>query len=267
MRHATRTRVTPRHLSLLPLCLAATFFLAGCSHKVKDEQPPPPLPLPAQGSVRPGYTPTRNYPSSTNPAASAPVAVSAEDLAYVESHRPIYSEEGYATWYTAARGRHTANGDLFNDNAMTAAHRTLPFGTLVKVTNLKTGQAAILRITDRGPFVEGRILDLTRAAAKAIGNYREGLSHVRVDVYETPKPIATGGRWCVQIGAFKDEDAALELKSQLIRKYPDAKVIEFPGEASYWVRIRPADGNREVAEHIAARLRPVEGTAFLTRLD
>lgn len=267
MRHSTCNHKTRRYYVFLPLGFVFAFLLAGCSHKVKDEQPPPPLPLPAQGSVRPGFTPARNSAGSANPATSAPVAVSSEDLDFVESHRPIYSEEGYATWYTAARGRHTANGDLFSDNAMTAAHRTLPFGTLVKVTNLKTGQAAILRITDRGPFVEGRILDLTRAAAKAIGNYREGLSHVRVDVYETPKPIEAGGRWCVQIGAFKDENAALNLKAQLQHKYPDARVIEFSGEASYWVRIRPVDGNREVAEHIAARLRPVEGTAFLTRLD
>lgn len=260
-----------RHILLLPLGLCFAILLSGCNHKTADNEPlPPPLPLPAKGSVRPAPANSTHYPASTtsvNPALSTPVATSEEDLEFVETHRPIYSEEGYATWYTAARGRHTANGDLFSDDAMTAAHRTLPFGSLVKVTNLKTGQSAILRITDRGPFVDGRILDLTKAAAKAIGNYREGLSHVRVEVYETPKPMEAGGKWCVQIGAFKDEDAALELKEQLMRKYPDAKVIEFPGEASYWVRIRPMDGNREQAERIAARVKPAEGTAYLTRLD
>jgi rare lipoprotein A len=124
-----------------------------------------------------------------------------------------------------------------------------------------------MRISDRGPFVEGRILDLSIASAKATGVYRAGLAQVRVDVYQTPKPIETGGRWCVQIGAFTSEDAALDLKQELLRKYPVANVIEFAGQASYWVRIRPGGDNREQAEHIASHLRPAEGAAFLTRLD
>jgi rare lipoprotein A len=90
---------------------------------------------------------------------------------------------------------------------------------------------------------------------------------VRIDVYQTPKPIETGGRWCVQIGAFHDEELALKLKAQLQVRYPEASVIEFPGTASYWVRIRPAGDNRALAESIARRLQPEEGEAFLTRLD
>jgi rare lipoprotein A len=87
------------------------------------------------------------------------------------------------------------------------------------------------------------------------------------DVYETPKPIDTGGRWCVQIGEFKSEHKAKKLKSQLIKKYPGSNVIEFPGEDSYWVRIRPEGDNREIAESIAHHLHPSQGEAFLTRLD
>jgi rare lipoprotein A len=124
-----------------------------------------------------------------------------------------------------------------------------------------------MRITDRGPFVEDRILDLTIASAKATGIYRMGTARVRLDVYRTPKPIETGGRWCVQIGAFTSERKANKLKKQLERKYPDSTVIDFPGEASYWVRIRPEGDNREQAERIARKLRPAEGAAFLTRLD
>jgi rare lipoprotein A len=140
-------------------------------------------------------------------------------------------------------------------------------GSLIVATNVKTGQSSAMRITDRGPFVDGRILDLTIASAKATGVYRAGLAQVRIDVYETPKPIDTGGRWCVQIGAFHREHAAHKLKEQLQHKYPDANVIEFPGEDSYWVRIRPSGDNRQQAETIAERLRPQEGEAFLTRLD
>jgi rare lipoprotein A len=174
---------------------------------------------------------------------------------------------GLATWYTAAKGRKSANGQLFSDLAMTAAHRTLPMGSLIVVTNMRTGQAGAMRITDRGPFVEGRIIDLTIASAKATGVYQGGLVQVRVDVYKTPKPIHTGGRWCVQIGAFHSEGEAIRLKEQLLRTYPGANVIEFPGEDSYWVRIRPEGDNREQAEFIARHVIPSEGEAFLTRLD
>jgi rare lipoprotein A len=156
---------------------------------------------------------------------------------------------------------------VFDDHAMTAAHRTLPMGSLIKVTNLKTGQSGAMRITDRGPFVADRILDMTMASAKATGVYRVGTAQVRVDVYQTPKPIDTGGRWCVQIGAFHSAGAAEKLKAQLLRKYPGSKVIEFPGEDSYWVRIRPLGDNREQAEAIAEHVKPKQGDAYLTRLD
>jgi rare lipoprotein A len=90
---------------------------------------------------------------------------------------------------------------------------------------------------------------------------------VQVDVNQTPKSISIGGRWCVQIGAFKSEEKARRLKERLLSMYPEANVIEFPGEDSFWVRIRPEGDNREQAEYIARHMRPVEGEAFLTRLD
>jgi rare lipoprotein A len=194
--------------------------------------------------------------------------VSAADLNFVATHQPILSEVGFATWYTAPyKGRRAANGEVFNDWALTAAHRTLPMGSLIVVTNLKTGQSSAMRITDRGPFVEDRMLDLTIASAQATGVYRAGLVRVRMDVYETPKPIDYGGRWCVQIGAFHDQRDAIKLKQQLLREFPGSNVIEFPGENSYWVRIRPVGDDRGTAEYIASHLQPSEGAAYLTRLD
>jgi rare lipoprotein A len=88
-----------------------------------------------------------------------------------------------------------------------------------------------------------------------------------VDVYETPKPMDVGGRWCVQIGPFTSERKAIRFKAKLIEDYPGSRVIEFPGEKSYWVRIRPAGDDREQAEEMARRMRPDEGVAYLTRLD
>jgi rare lipoprotein A len=111
------------------------------------------------------------------------------------------------------------------------------------------------------------MIDLTIASAKAVGVYQAGLARVRLDVYQTPKPINTGGRWCVQIGAFHNESDAIQLKAQLLELYPDANVIEFPGENSFWVRIRPQGDDRAMAAYIAQHVQPVEGDAYLTRLD
>jgi len=150
---------------------------------------------------------------------------------------------------------------------MTAAHRTLPMGSLIVVTNEKTGQSAVMRVTDRGPFVQGRLLDLSKASAQATGVYLPGLASVRVDVYDTPRPMDQGGRWCVQIGAFEHERKALKLVDELESQYETANVIDFQGPTGYWVRIRPQGDNREQAEAIARKLRPAEGDAYLVRLD
>jgi rare lipoprotein A len=194
--------------------------------------------------------------------------VTAEDKEYILGHRPIYSEEGEASWYTAPyKGRKAANGQVFSDEALTAAHRTLPMGSLIVVTNLKTRQASSMRISDRGPFVPDKIIDLTIASAKSIGVYHSGIARVRIDVYETPKAMDVGGRWCVQIGPFLSERKALHYKEKLLEEYAGSKVIEFAGERSYWVRIRPAGDDRAQAEEMARRLEPEEGVAYLTRLD
>jgi rare lipoprotein A len=259
-------------LAALALVLAGA---SGCSHRNPVVQAPPPQALPPPVQPAPVQPPNETAEATIPPppylrlppTLAPPGGITADDLAYIATHHPILTQEGLATWYTAEKGRHTANGQVFDDNAMTAAHRTLPMGTLIVATNLETGQSAAMRITDRGPFVEGRILDMTMAAAKATGVYRAGLARVRIDVYETPKSINTGGRWCVQIGAFHSERAALRLKEELLRRYADASVIEFPGEDSYWVRIRPEGGDRETAEYIAQHVQPSEGEAFLTRLD
>jgi rare lipoprotein A len=250
---------------------AALFALFGCGHHRTTSVAPTPselAPVPPVRASVPTYAPGPRQSSRIPITPAPPGGVNAEDMEFVATHAPILTQEGLATWYTAPyKGRKSANGQVFNDDAMTAAHRTLPMGSLVVVTNLKTGQSAVMRITDRGPFVEDRMLDLTMAAAKAIGLYRIGMTQVRMDVYQTPKPIDSGGRWCVQIGAFHNENEALKLKAQLTRKYADANVIEFSGTDSYWVRIRPERDDRKLAEAIARHLQPSEGEAYLTRLD
>ncbi len=266
----SRARLLTRAQSATALAIAL-LGASGCHHhhiNTAQSAPPQEYPPPVQTAPAPRPSTTAPAPGRIPVTPAPPGGVDAADLDYVNTHQPILSEVGYATWYTAPyKGRRAANGQVFDDDAMTAAHRTLPMGSLVAVTNLTTGQYGVMRITDRGPFVAGRFLDLTMAAAKATGVYRAGMVRVRMDVYETPKPMDVGGRWCVQIGAFHDENEALTLKDELLRTYPGSNVIEFAGENSYWVRIRPAGDDRATAEYISQRLQPVEGNAYLTRLD
>ncbi len=94
---------------------------------------------------------------------------------------PVQAQVGSASWY-ALDGRKTANGERMNSRAMTAAHRRLPFGTRIKVTNLRNGRSVIVRINDRGPFAKGRILDVSKAAARRLGFVGRGHTKVKISV-------------------------------------------------------------------------------------
>jgi rare lipoprotein A len=101
---------------------------------------------------------------------------------------------GVASYYADAyHGRPTASGEKFDMHKMTAAHRTLPFGTLVRVTRADTGQSVTVRVNDRGPFVQGRVIDLSYAAARKLGMLKSGLAEVRLDVLGTPTAVARAG--------------------------------------------------------------------------
>ncbi|MEA3274205.1 MAG: septal ring lytic transglycosylase RlpA family protein [Pseudomonadota bacterium] len=100
---------------------------------------------------------------------------------------PGFTQKGIASYYSdKLHGRKTASGERYDKTAYTAAHRTLPLGTRVRVTNIKTGKSIELRINDRGPFVKGRIIDLSRRAARDLGMIRKGLGRVRVQVLSLP---------------------------------------------------------------------------------
>jgi rare lipoprotein A len=94
----------------------------------------------------------------------------------------LYQQEGEASWYGAKhQGRKTASGDTFDKNELTAAHRTLPFGARLRVTNLENGRTVDVVVTDRGPFVEDRLIDLSEAAARRLGFAKDGVERVRIE--------------------------------------------------------------------------------------
>jgi rare lipoprotein A len=186
--------------------------------------------------------------------------------------KPVSTEVGLASWYGPPyAGRKGADGTVYDQNAMTAAHLTLPMGTMVRVTNLTNNESVVVKITDRGPFVRGRIIDLSLAAAKATGVYRAGVAKVKVEAFATPiKANADpGGHWCVQIGAFARESDAVKLKADLMRRYTTAKVIEFPGPTGYWVRVNPKFPDKRNATEVADGIHPKDPAAepYLIRTD
>ncbi len=127
----------------------------------------------------------------------------------------VYVEQGVASWYGIPfHGHRAADGEIFDMNTMVAAHRTLPFGSMVRVTNLSNGLSADVRIIDRGPFVGDRILDLAFAAAQSIDMVRPGTAMVRIELLSGPSPA--GGEFTVQIGAFTDSANAQRLRDRLL---------------------------------------------------
>lgn len=243
----------------LPVLLgfSAVLFSACGGHKQAQVQVPPP--------------PSIRQPPSASVPATAPQEPPAEDekINVPAGAKALFEETGMSSWYGAPyHNRRGSNGEVYNMHAMTAAHRTLPLGSIVRVTNVKTGNSAIVRITDRGPFVEGRILDLSLAAAKAVDVYQPGVARVHLEVLQTPSPLTTGGRWAVQIGSFSDEKNANELADQLQRRYRTAKVLRFSSPTGdWWVRIRVLDDDRERAKTLARETATAEGSVFLVRLD
>jgi rare lipoprotein A len=242
-------------LALLVLGLGVT----GCHKKrqVAYRQPPPPVVTASPHGAEPGPSARAENP---------------QPLPEIMRGRPSEVEVGLASWYGPPyAGRRGADGSVYDQNAMTAAHLTLPMGSWVRVTNLANNESAIVRITDRGPFVRGRIIDLSLAAAKATGIYRMGVAKVRLEAYTPPpKPNGIpGGRWCVQVGAFDKEKDAIKLKEEMLRRYHTAKVIEFPGPTGYWVRINPAYPDRHHADEVEASIHPKNPDAepYLIRTD
>jgi len=242
-------------------------LLAGCGrHKQATVTPPPPPPI-----SQPASGPPAAAPSTTG--KPAPGAKSSgeevETITLPPNARPIFTETGLASWYGAPyHNRAGSNGEVYNMNAMTAAHRTLPLGSIVRVTNLKSGHSALVRITDRGPFIDGRIIDLSLAAAKKLDVWRAGIAEVKLEVMETPAPLDTGGRWAVQIGSFEKQKEARDLAAHLERRYHTAKVLTFISPVGvWWVRVRVLDDDRKRAEEVAHDTSTQQGSVFLVRLD
>ena len=225
-------------------------FVAGCNHRPRQTQSPP-ASTPAPQQVPPPLprTPTPPAHGQQTPGNG-------------------WVEEGVASWYGYPfQGRRTSNGEIYDMHEFTAAHRTLPFNAMVRVTNLTNGKQTEVRINDRGPFVANRVIDLSLSAAQAIEMVGPGTAHVRLEVISGPNPSV--GYFGVQVGAFLVQENAARLKAQLEPRYPPVSVVPFesPNGTFYRVRIGRL-ASEDAARSLAEQLHDTEQfTTFVVRLD
>ncbi len=227
-----------RYFRALPFVLALLFLVSSCG-------PPYIKPHPHERK-RPGKATQRPY------------------VIHGKRYYPIPNAEGYreigiASWYGKQfHGRKTSNGEIYDMYGGTAAHKTLPMGTMLLVKNLKNGRSTVVRINDRGPFVKNRIIDLSYSAAKSIGMIGKGTAKVMItalgeDVH-TPTKTATKGKpathspklkhenfdaghFYVQVGSFEQRKAARALAKKFAAHGKDVIIQQFPAAGTYLFRV------------------------------
>lgn len=180
-------------------------------------------------------------------------------IAFGKKYHPLpsadgFEETGLASWYGSEwHGLKTSSGEIYDMYDRTAAHKTLPMGTYVRVRNLKNNNTSVVRINDRGPFIRGRIIDLSYTAAKDIGLVGPGLTPVRIEalgrqvryyedgkvhtVYRHSKSYYKGD-FTIQVGAFKNKDNALRLRDKLSDKHENLDITRYERGADTFFRVR-----------------------------
>ncbi len=256
--------------------LLTILLVSSCGHPKQarvDVPLPPPVTATAEppAEADPANVPPRKE-KALPPKLTQPEEDTGADLAeptVPPGTQPIATETGLASWYGPPyHNRRGSNGEVYNMHAMTAAHRTYALGSIVRVTNVKTGSSALVRITDRGPFIPGRVLDLSLAAARKVDVWQPGVAQVKVELLQSGAAAESTGKWAVQIGGFPDEKVASELADRLTRRYHTAKVLRFASPAGdWWIRVRVLDDDHERAQKLAAETTTSEGAVFLVRLD
>lgn len=223
------------------------FAAAGCAHHRKTTRPPATTPA----------SPAAVQPSGPPPSSERQPAIPGE-----------YVEEGVASWYGFPfQGRRTSNGEIYEMHEFTAAHRTLPFNAVVRVTNLRNGKQTEVRINDRGPFVANRVIDLSLSAAQAIDMVGPGTAPVRLEVIAGPNPRV--GNFGVQVGAFLVQENAERLKIQLGARYSPVSIAAYDSPNGMFYRVRVGRvASEDAARQLAERLHADEQmTTFVVRLD
>ncbi len=181
------------------------------------------------------------------------------------------TEEGIASWYGHPyHGRPAADGEIYDMEKLVAAHRTLPFHTWVRVYDLDTSKTVDVEIIDRGPFIDGRIIDLSHRAAEEVAMIGPGTARVRIEIIEPPPAPVAAPHFSVQVAAYSNRAAAEQLQKELAARYGFTTVIPRAGNPTMW-RVLVGDESTEEAAHLLAEKIRSEGgrkgEAFVVSLD
>jgi rare lipoprotein A len=170
-----------------------------------------------------------------------------------QGYREVYRETGTASWYgNEFHGRKTASGEIFDMYGISAAHRILPLGTTIRVTNLDNYKSIKVRVNDRGPFARNRVLELSYGAAKELGFVAQGTARVKVEALE---PVQDLGQYTVQAAVFAEAENARMLKDRLSKKFEVTSIVPFESNVGKFFRVRVgAYASEEKAELIAGKL-------------
>jgi rare lipoprotein A len=250
--------VSKKMLAVVALIMVGLFVfcLSGCSSKApRGQQAPPSAPQPAQ---------PQGYPK--------PYQV------FGQWYQPIpnakgFKERGLASWYGKDfHGKKTANGEIYDMYAMTAAHKTLPLGTRVKVTNASNNREIFVRVNDRGPFVKGRIIDLSYTAAEKLDIIGPGTAPVIVEAVAAPPGaqyahanVYFSGNFTIQVGAFADVNNARNLANELDRTYKNVSIQQalVDGRTFHRVRVGRCNSLEQAAAYEKALVEAGFGGAFV----
>lgn len=255
---------TAAFLAKTAFCICLAVFFAGCAHT-----PPPP---PGTPGTPPGLRTQKPYQIKGIWYYPLPTADG-------------YVEEGIASWYGSDfHGKRTSCGELYDMYGISAAHKTLPLGTYVKVTHLGNGRSIVLRVNDRGPFVSGRIIDLSCGAAQELGMMNAGTARVRVEAVQVaseqhigqdtywkadPVPSFRYGHFNIQIGAFKDQNNAYRLRDKMKNAHRDVMVYAVNDRSSsiYRVQVGTYSDLMAARDELAKLQRSGFGDAFVVAAD
>ena len=217
--------------------------LAGCGRKHRRAGHPPPAPKPQASGAR--------SKSSASPAVPAG-----------------HTEEGVASWYgNPFNGRAAADGEIYDMETLVAAHRLLPFNTWLRVTNLSNNKTVDVRVIDRGPFVGGRIIDLSKAAARKIDLLGPGVGRVRLQVIASPQDVPVNDFYAVQVGAFATHANAEAARQQYAGRFGNAQLALRQGRTPLWRVLVGKERSVEAAQQLAIVLAAENKNVFVVRLD
>ena len=167
----------------------------------------------------------------------------------------------------SVHGRPAADGEIYDMEKLVAAHRTMPFNTWLKVTNLKNGLSVDVRVIDRGPFVANRIIDLSKAAARQIQMLGPGIARVRIEVVSAPIDLPGNDFYAVQVGAFANYANASRVRARYAARYGTAQIALKQGKVPLYRVLVGREPSPQAAQQLAAQLRTGREELFIVRLD